>query len=354
MLQHYEHFSRFGWDSNPFTLTVTPELMVGYSEQSKTLLSHVQNFHKFALVLGPTGAGKTTLLLWLRAQLMALKDFLPIYVAKPPKKIDDLIFLFKSILRFNLLDKIRFRNMKIFDLHKFIPSKLRGRRFILLIDEAHESSIEVLEWLRTLTDSVPNMSIIFAALPVFENDISTRLPTLFMRFNTKVYLNSLNRSETEALIAKRIESVGGEGIKPFTEDAVDKIFEITGGFPREIIKVCDFLIKEAASRNMVVVNKKFIESVYTTPTQSEVVFKLSLPKKQRQIIELLNETPNLTPSEIVEHLKFSNYKNKSNAIRSVNNILRRLMKEELVQRKKLKNSYVYSLTGKAKTILAKA
>ena len=57
---NYEYYSKFGWSSNPFTLTISPSLMVGYSEQCDSLLSHVINLHKFASVIGPTGSGKST------------------------------------------------------------------------------------------------------------------------------------------------------------------------------------------------------------------------------------------------------------------------------------------------------
>jgi type II secretory pathway predicted ATPase ExeA/DNA-binding CsgD family transcriptional regulator len=329
--------------------------MVGYSEQSESLLSHIHNFHKFALIIGPTGSGKTTMLMWLRSQLMAFKKFLPIYIPKPPRSSKNLIRLFKNILGYSLLDKIRIRNLSMFNLSKFISRKSKNKHLVLLIDEAHESSFTNLEWIRTLTDSVPNMSIILAALPVFEKKLNVRLPTLSMRITTKAYLNNLSKSETESLILRRIENVGGTGLSPFSSDSIERIFEITGGFPREIIKVCDKLIKEAALKNISSINAEFVDGVLQVSHVPEAVeLKISLSKKQRDILKILNDNPNLTPSEIVEHLDVSIYKDKSNAIRSVNNILRRLLRDELLKRKKLGNSYVYFLSGKAKTLFTEA
>ncbi len=355
MSRDYEYYTKFGWDSNPFTLTISPKLMVGYSNQINSLLSHTFNLHKFALVIGPTGSGKTTMLLWLRSQLMAYKKFLPFYISKPPRSMRNLIFLFRSLLGFSFLDKIRFGNLSPFNITKFLKVKLKNRQLVLLVDEAHECSLTNLEWFRTITDSLRNLSIIFAGLPTFEKMIETKLPTLFMRITTKAYLNTLSKSETSSLISKRIENVGGEGIKPFTTDAIDRIFEITGGFPREVIKVCDKLIKESAEKNIFTIDRNFIDQVVTiSETPKTVELRVSLSKKQKKILQLLNENPNLTPSEMVEHLGSSDYKNKNNAIRSINNILRRLIRDEFVQRKKFGNSYVYSLSGKAKTLLAEA
>jgi type II secretory pathway predicted ATPase ExeA len=329
--------------------------MVGYSEQCDSLLSHVFNLHKFASVIGPTGSGKTTMLLWLRSQFMAYNKFLPYYIPKPPRSSENLINIFKPFIGFNLFDKIRFRNLSLFNLSRFINSKVKNRHLVLLIDEAHEASVTNLEWIRTLADSVPKMSVVLAALPVFEKKIETRLPTLFMRFTTKTYLNSLSKPEVESMILKRIENAEGDGLKPFSSNSIDRIHEITGGFPREIIKICDKLIKEAAYKNITTINSSFIDQVFRpTPSPQPVDLQALLSKKQKQILKLLNESPNITPSSIVDTLDTSSYKNKNNAIRSVNNILKRLLRDGLVERKKLGNTYVYNLSPKSKTIFTEA
>lgn len=355
MLKNYEYYTKFGWSSNPFTLTISPELMVGFSEQTNSLLSHIHNLHKFALILGPTGSGKTTLLMWLRAQLMAYKKFFPYYISKPPRSTKNLILLIKSILGYNFLDKLRFKRLSPYNLQKFIFRKLRDKHLVFLVDEVHESSVINLEWIRTIVDSLPNISVIFAGLPIFEKKLDAKLPTLSMRITTKTYLNNLTRSETESLIQKRIEGVDGEGLKPFSSESVDKIFETTGGFPREVIKTCDKLVKEAAEKNISNINQSFVEEVLKISKIPEPIeLKSTLSSKQTDILKILNENPNLSPADITAHLDISNYKSRNNAIRSINNILRRLMADELLQRKKLGNTYVYFLTGKAKTIFTEA
>jgi len=351
---NYEYYSKFGWSSNPFTLTISPTLMVGYSEQCDSLLSHVFNLHKFASLIGPTGSGKTTMLLWLRSQLMAYKKFLPYYIPKPPRSSKNLIYTFKSIIGFNFLDRLRFRDLSLFELSKFIHSKLRKKHLVLLIDEAHEASTTNLEWLRTLTDSLPNTTIILAALPIFEKKIETELPTLFMRITTKTCLNNLSEPEVESLISKRIENVGGDGFKPFSPDSINRIFQLTGGFPREIIKICDKLIKEAALKNITTINSSFVDQVIQPTQNKPSELQMILSKKQKQILKILNTAPNLSPTSIVDHLDISLYKNKNNAIRSVNNILKRLLRDGMIHRKKMGNTYVYNLSPKSKTIFSEA
>jgi type II secretory pathway predicted ATPase ExeA len=355
MQTDYEYYKKFNWSTNPFTLSITPELMVGYSEQTNTVLSHIHNLHKFALIIGPTGSGKTTMLMWLRAQLMAYKKFFPFYIPKPPKSSDDLMLLLKSAIGYNFLDKMRNRNLTIYNISQFIQRKIGNKQLVLLIDEIHESSFDTLEWIRTITDSIPNLSVIIAGLPIFENNLETKLPTLWMRINTKVYLNTLSRAETESLILKRINNAEGKNIAPFTSDSIDKIFEITGGFPREIIKVCDILVKMAAEKNITSITKGYVEETLETPKLSDSVqIKSSITNIQKQILEVLSKNPNLTPSSVIDKMDTSEYKNRNNAIRSINNILKRLLNDDLVERKKLKNTYFYSLSRKAKTIFTEA
>jgi type II secretory pathway predicted ATPase ExeA len=361
MMKNYEYYKSFDWSHNPFTLTISPQLMVGYSSQSNSLLSNIFNSHKFSFVVGHTGSGKTTLLTWTEDFINnSNNDFKAHYIPKPPKTKEDLIMLFKTVFGYNILDSFRFKDLNPQLLPRFLTRKTRYKKTILLIDEAHESSIGVLEWLRTLNDIVPNMLIVFAGLPSFEKKIESELPTLAMRVTTKIYLKSLDLAETESLIKKRIEDANGRGIAPFTDESIKRIFEITGGFPREIIKICDKMVKEASEKNISTINKQLIDTSVNSPDikekkieeQNEI--RIDLSNKQEKILNVIREKPKITPGEIVENIDRDSYKNKNNAIRSVNNILRRLMRDELVERSKMGNSYVYYLSGKSKSILAEA
>jgi len=361
MNKNYEYYRDFGWDHNPFTLTISPQLMVGYSSQTNKLLSHVFNSHKLALVIGHTGSGKTTLLTWLNDFINNNgNSFQSYYIPKCPETKDDLILLFKTLFGYNIVDGFRFKDLNTQNLSKFLIKKTLRKKSVLLIDEIHETSTEVLEWLRTIDDIVPNLIMVFAGLPSFEKKLETELPTLSMRVTTKTYLDSLKYVETEFLIRKRIEDAGGDGLKPLTSDAVKRVFEISGGFPREIIKICDSLIEQSSEKNIPTINETFVDEIFNSSTRVEKPIenysdaKMQISDKQKKIMDLLNKKPKLTPSEVVENIDEASYKNKNNAIRSVNNILRRMMRDELVVRENLGNSYVYSLSGKAKSIFAEA
>jgi hypothetical protein len=75
---------------------------------------------------------------------------------------------------------------------------------------------------------------------------------------SQIVLSNLTVDEVGDLIVKRIENVGGWGHEPFTDDAIDKIHEVTGGNPRDVIKLCDSAVTEATSRGILSVDGQVI------------------------------------------------------------------------------------------------
>ena len=71
-----------------------------------------------------------------------------------------------------------------------------------------------------------------------------------------------------------------------------------------------------------------------------------LPEKQRLLMEILACQGELTPGQIISRMEPTGYADRNNGVRSVNNILLRLMKDGFVERRKRCNSYAYSVSGR--------
>jgi len=359
------NISKWGWKENPFVLKIDPKLFTGYEEQVKAALRHIENKHKIALITGATGSGKTTFLKWLEMQYEPAR----LYISKPPEKADEFVPLFIDIFGYSLIERLLRRKVNLLNLHMYINKKLKGNHMVFLIDEAHETSREVLEWLRVLTDQINSISLVMAGMPVLEQKLKRELETFDQRITTRIALTSLSESETRELIKKRIEAAGGVGITPFTDSAISKIYQRTGGFPREILKLCDRLVNSALEKNMDIIDESLFEEhkeievpkvkveepvvTFMPRPPSEEQLK-TLPYKQRKILELLSQKDWLTPTSIAETLDFKAYKTKGHAVRSINNILVRLMREGFVQRESRGKAYMYALTPKVKTLFVKA
>jgi type II secretory pathway predicted ATPase ExeA len=357
--------SKWSWKENPFVLKIDPKLFVGYDDQIKAVQGHIKNKHKIALVSGKTGSGKTTFLKWLKMNY----DTSNLYVSKLPEKPEELVSLFTDIFGFNFFEKILRKRPNLYNLSNYINKKLKGSHLLFLVDEAHETNKNVLEWLRVLTDQVESVSLVVAGMPILENKIKSELETLDQRITTRIALNSLNRIEMKQLIQKRIENVGGKGTEPFTDAALEKIYERTGGFPREVLKFCDRLVNTALEKDLDVIDAKNIEEhreielpkvrvdepvvTFMPKPPTEEQFR-SLPFKQRKILEILSNKDWLTPTAIVEEIEPKNYKTKGHAIRSVNNILKRLMLDGYVQRESRGKAFMYALTPKVRTMFVQS
>lgn len=358
-----EYFVKLGWKRNPFTLVVSPEIFIGYQEQRDAIISHVKEEQKICLVSGPTGAGKTTLLLWTKEYFN--KELKTYYIPKPPKKTKEFLPLFLNIFPLGLIERLLGKKPTIFTLPDYVRKKLKDSILLLLVDEAHETSKDVLEWLRVLVDQT-NIILIIAGLPNLEYRIKEKLDTFDQRITTRVFLEHLSEEETRELIQKRIEWAGGNGIEPFTEQAIKEIHFKTNGFPREVLKLCDKLLHKAAEKEMDLIDGDFVRKYSEfeeteKPEEIKVSFEpkprteiKDLPTKQRRVLEILSKNTWLTPTQIAEKLGTEKYKTQHHAIRSVNNILKRLLMEGYVQREARGKAYVYSLTPRARAYFVEA
>lgn len=231
-----------------------------------------------------------------------------------------------------------------------------SENLLLLIDECHEANLEALEWFRTLTDQIENIQLVMAGLNSFEGYLNDKLETLLSRVTTKIELSTLTFKEVKELVKKRIERVGGKGYDPFTEDIIEDIYERTGGFPREVLKICDKLVTNAMKENLEKIDD--LSPINQKDKREEerisADFLEELPYKQREIIKILSKEERLLPSGVAEEIGYDNYKTKQHAVRSVNNILRRLMKGDYVTREKKGKGYVYSLSTKIRNLLVES
>ncbi len=349
-------FSGAGWNCNPFTLHIQSKVFVGYEAQIKAAMRHISERHKIALITGPTGAGKTTMMKWIESNSPSIKT---LYITKPPLKPEEFTEIFLDCFPPSIIERILGRKPNLYNLDSYVNRRLNGKHLLILLDESHETNKEVLEWLRVIVDQIENVSLILAGLPVLEDKIKQTLETFDQRIISRIKLAALTEAETLELIKKRIETEGGSGIKPFTEDAIREIFRKTGGFPREILKLCDKLVNEAIEKEKHSIDEKDIgnyKEIKEEPvaTVQQPVQSLSdLPQKQKKIIESLFNKTWLTPSDLAEQLG-GDYKSKEHAIRSINNILKRLMLDGLVQRESRGKAFMYSLTPKTKTLMVES
>lgn len=341
------------WDHNPFNFKIYPDLMVGYDSAIQQVSEAISADNKFSIVVGETGAGKTNLLKWLVESHEDERDIY--YMPKPPTNNDHLLeFLRDEILQPGFIQRLT-NSYTLYNIHESLQDDL-DEPTVLIIDEAHEASMEVMQWIRTALDHVDNLSIVAAGLPEFKDTLEEDVNTLYSRATSIVELQSLNRDESIELVRERIEKAGGSGLEPFTQDALLEIYERTQGFPREVLRACNDCVVHAAREGKSIIDRTDVEEIVAPITgednqdqdedeeEPSIVASLNLTDKQEMVAEALEETGPMSSGEVVDHLGLEEeYSSRSHAVRSVNNILKRLMENDVVERNREGRSYVYFL-----------
>ncbi|MFB6215561.1 MAG: AAA family ATPase, partial [Candidatus Aenigmatarchaeota archaeon] len=156
---------KFEWERNPFNFRIYPELMIGYGEEEKRLKNSLESDSKFTLLLGETGAGKTNMLRNIEEEF---SDDVPLfYMSKPPVTESDLLdYLKEEVLNPGFFSRL-LNSYSLYNIHDSLNSKYPDE-LVILVDEGHEASTEVLEWIRTAIDHIDNLSVVAAGLPSFE------------------------------------------------------------------------------------------------------------------------------------------------------------------------------------------
>jgi general secretion pathway protein A len=126
----------------------------------------------------------------------------------------------------------------------------KGRRTLLIVDEAQNLSVEILEELRLLSNANSKKNLLQIFL-VGQPELRARLsrPELqqfAQRISAQCHLSALTRDETHAYIRHRLNVAGGNP-SLFSSDAMDLVHARTRGVPRLINQLCHFALAQASA-----------------------------------------------------------------------------------------------------------
>jgi general secretion pathway protein A len=203
----------------------------------------------FIIVTGDVGAGKTTLVGHLLAQLDSAK-YVAAKVVTTQLDADDTLRMVASAFGIQQEGVDKASLLRRFE-RFLIDNQSRGRRVLLLIDEAQNLPWRSLEELRMLSNFQVNekaaLQFYLLGQPQFRQTLAhEQLEQLRQRVIASHHLAPMEREETRAYIEHRLTRVGWKNDPAFANEAFDRIYDQTGGVPRRINTLCTRILLFAA------------------------------------------------------------------------------------------------------------
>jgi type II secretory pathway predicted ATPase ExeA len=231
--------------ANPFNVNPDPRFLYPTRQVHEALSSlayGVQRRKGFILLTGEVGTGKTTLLNrlmdWLRTNRISTA-----FMFNP--RLDVPQFFEFMLNDFGLTTQSRDKAEMLQRLNHWLLDRYRdGETAVLVIDEAQNLSLELLEEIRLLTNLETSteklLQIILSGQPELEQKLrDANLRQLRQRITLRCRTHPLNLTDTGAYIAQRLRIAGANGEPIFSPEAVSKIFEYSQGIPRVVNLLCE-------------------------------------------------------------------------------------------------------------------
>jgi general secretion pathway protein A len=230
--------SPFGANPDPRYLYLTRDAQ----EALACLTYGIQARKGFIVLSGEVGTGKTTLLNkllnWLGGYRAATA-----FVFNSSLTVGE--FLDFMMADFGIACDSPMKSQVLLRLNRWLLERYRaGEAVVLIVDEAQNLSLQVLEEIRLLTNletsTAKLLQIVLSGQPELDEKLKLpQLRQLRQRINLRARLHPLSIEEARGYVAERLRIAGADGREIFTPEAIGRVHECTGGIPRLINLLCE-------------------------------------------------------------------------------------------------------------------
>jgi type II secretory pathway predicted ATPase ExeA/cytochrome c-type biogenesis protein CcmH/NrfG len=237
------YLSHYNLAEKPFRIDTDPRFLwfgEKHQEALAVLKYGVRDRNGFVVLTGGIGTGKTTIL---NALLQSLEDDVLVANINNPK-LDTLDFLKIVAKSFEPTAELDSKADFIIGFNRFLhQAHADGRIVLLVVDEAHCLSPELLEEIRLLSNVEQAGKRLINIFLVGQDELKQSLQSLECRaLRQRVTLfydiKPLSEEEMVQYIGHRLK-VAGSQMQLFTEAAIHEIHRFSLGYPRLINVVCD-------------------------------------------------------------------------------------------------------------------
>lgn len=255
----------FGLKEKPFSIAPDPQFFFmsqGHREALAHLLYGIKSEGGFVLLTGEVGTGKTTVCRLLLELIPS--DTETAFILNPKVTAEELLATVCD--EFGIHYPSDTNSIKVFvSLISDFLLKVheKGRKAVLIIEEAQNLKPDVLEQIRLLTNLETNerklLQIIMLGQPELRDILAKpELRQLSQRITARYHLGSLSKKEMFAYVNYRLSVAGLMRGRPFTRSTLKPLFALTKGVPRLINIILDRALLGAFAEGKDKVDKKML------------------------------------------------------------------------------------------------
>lgn len=278
------YLTHFGLKAQPFQLT--PDIgflfMSEAHSRAKAYMDYtVWNREGFVVITGEIGSGKTTLIQKL------LADLDPSFVVAKifQTQLDEVEFLQAVLVEFGM-NPFHAKKVELLDmLNTFIIDQfLQKKQVLLVVDDAHNLSLKVLEEIRLLagleTRKEKILHVVLVGQPPLRDSLDLpQMEQLAQRVKLRYHIRALSERELGDYIRFRLQIAGADNLGLFPPETLPVIYRYAGGIPRLVNTFCDTVLTCAYADNLPRISLQVVEAAATElqwPPYSERVEKRRL------------------------------------------------------------------------------
>jgi general secretion pathway protein A len=281
----------------PFRLTSDPRffhLAQPHAAGLATVVEAVMRRKGFVVISGEIGTGKTTIL---HTVLRILQEKTGInspiasaFILNPMLTREE--FLEMILAEFEIPCTSTSKPARLAALQQMLlKTQAQGGTSVLLVDEAHLLSSELLEEIRLLSNAdtyqEKPLQIVLSGqpeiLPILRRP---EMRALHQRIASRCTLRPLNLSELRAFVAERLCTAGlRDTTYPFSNPALEGVFKYSQGVPRLINMICDSSLSIGFKRRQPIIYTDIVEDAATElglndpSTEVDDLPRVTLPSK---------------------------------------------------------------------------
>lgn len=259
----------YGLKEDPFKINPDPRylyLTKQIEESLSALMYGIQTRKGFVTLTGEVGTGKTTLLnrllAWLHGQQVKTAFLFNSRINS--KQLFDFV-----LAEFEISCNSNSKSEQLLRLNSWLLERYRsGETAVLIIDEAQNLTLPVLEEVRLLTNLETTtdklLQIVLAGQPELDEKLKMpELRQLRQRVMLRCKTSPFNKEETAEYISERlrIAGVNPSGKPIFSARAVETVHLYSSGIPRLINLLCEHCLVNGYAEQLRLIEVEAVEAV---------------------------------------------------------------------------------------------